>query len=56
MLIEVELRTTAVLTQMNHFVSALWVFVKLELLKSTISLNHFALKTELYVTALPLLH
>src|SRR5712691_173574 len=44
--------TQTVITQTNHFVAALCAFVKLELLKSTTRLNHFALKTKLYVTAL----
>ncbi len=41
-----------VVTQTTHFVAALWAFVKLELLKSSTHLNHFALKTKLYVAAL----
>ena len=44
--------TQTVVTQTNHFVAALCAFVKLELLRSTTRLNHFALKTKLYVTAL----
>ena len=45
--------TQTVVTQTNHFVAALWAFVKLERLRSTTRLNHFALKTKLYVAALP---
>jgi hypothetical protein len=44
--------TQTVVTQTNHFFAALCAFVKLELLQSTTRLNHFALKTKLYVTAL----
>lgn len=44
--------TQTVVTQTNHFFAALWAFVKLELLKSTTKLNHFALKAKLYVVAL----
>lgn len=44
--------TQTVVTQTNHFVAALCAFVKLELLKSSTHLNHFALKTKLYVAAL----
>lgn len=41
-----------VTTQTNHFFAALWGFVKLELLKAGTMLNHFALKTKLYLHAL----
>ena len=44
--------TQTVTTQTNHFFAALWAFVKLELLSSSTKLNHFALKTKLYVAAL----
>jgi hypothetical protein len=44
--------TQTVVTQTNHFFAALCAFVKLELLKSTTKLNHFALKAKLYVVAL----
>jgi DDE superfamily endonuclease len=44
--------TQTVVTQTNHFFAALCAFVKLELLKSTTKLNHFALKAKLYVAAL----
>ena len=39
-------------TQTNHFVAALWSFTKLELLKTRTKKNHYALKTQLYVSAL----
>jgi hypothetical protein len=39
-------------TQTNHFFASLYAFVKLETLKQTTSLNHYALKTKLYVSAL----
>jgi hypothetical protein len=44
--------TQTVVTQTNHFFAALCAFVKLERLKSTTKLNHFALKAKLYVAAL----
>jgi hypothetical protein len=44
--------TQTVVTQTNHFFAALCAFVKLELLQSSTHLNHFALKTKLYVAAL----
>jgi hypothetical protein len=44
--------TQTVTTQTNHFFAALCAFVKLELLKASTKLNHFALKTKLYVAAL----
>jgi hypothetical protein len=44
--------TQTVTTQTNHFFAALCAFIKLEMLKSTTKLNHFALKTKLYVNAL----
>ena len=39
-------------TQTNHFVAALWSFTKLELLKVRTHQNHYALKTNLYLSAL----
>jgi DDE superfamily endonuclease len=39
-------------TQTNHFVAALWSFAKLELLKVRTKKNHYALKTQLYISAL----
>jgi transposase len=44
--------TQTVTTQTNHFFAAWCAFVKLELLRSATKLNHFALKTKLYVAAL----
>ena len=44
--------TQTVTTQTNHFFAALCAFIKLEILKGTTQLNHFALKTKLYVNAL----
>lgn len=39
-------------TQTNHFVAALWSFVKIELLKVQTNKNHYQLKTQLYLAAL----
>ncbi len=39
-------------TQTNHFVAALWAFVKIELLKVRIKKNHYQLKSQLYLSAL----
>jgi len=44
--------TQTVTTQTNHFFAALSGFIKLERLKGKTKLNHFALKTKLYLTAL----
>jgi len=44
--------THTVTTQTNHFFAALCGFLKLEQLKGKTKLNHFALKTKLYLTAL----
>lgn len=44
--------TQTVRTQTNHFVAALCADIKLELLKGATKLNHFALKSKLYVRAL----
>jgi DDE superfamily endonuclease len=41
-----------VTTQTNHFFAALCGYIKLELLKSSTKLNHFALKAKLYQRAL----
>jgi len=38
-----------VITQANHFFAALYGYIKLELLKGTTKLNHFALKAKLYL-------
>jgi hypothetical protein len=39
-------------TQINHFVAALWAFVKIELLKVQTNKNHYQLKAQLYFSAL----
>lgn len=39
-------------TQTNHFFAALCGFVKLEMLKGKTKLNHFAIKSKLYLNAL----
>jgi len=39
-------------TQTNHFFAALCGFIKLEMLKVESSMNHFALKSKLYIRAL----
>jgi hypothetical protein len=44
--------TQTVVTQTNHFLAALCGYIKLELLKSDTQLNHFALKSKLYLHAI----
>lgn len=44
--------TQTVITQTNHFFAALCGFIKLERLKMKTHLNHFALKSKLYLNAL----
>jgi hypothetical protein len=44
--------TQTVTTQSNHLFASLCPYVKLEWLRKTTNLNHFALKTKLYVAAL----
>ena len=44
--------TQTVTTQTNHFFAALCGFIKLERLKMRTTLNHFALKSKLYLNAL----
>jgi hypothetical protein len=39
-------------TQTNHFVAALWAFVKIEMLKMKTKKNHYQLKAQLYLAAL----
>jgi hypothetical protein len=39
-------------TQSNHFFACLYGFIKLETLKSGLSLNHFALKSKIYLGAI----
>jgi hypothetical protein len=41
-----------VTTQANHFFAALCAYIKLELLKGSTKLNHFALKSKLYLQAI----
>jgi hypothetical protein len=44
--------TRTVVTQSNHFFAAVCAFIKLESLKMKTSLNHFALKSKIYLAAL----
>lgn len=44
--------TQTVTTQTNHFFASLCAFIKLELLRASLKLNHFALKSKLYLNAL----
>jgi hypothetical protein len=44
--------TQTVVSQTNHFFAALCAYVKLEWLKSSTKLNHFAIKAKLYLAAL----
>jgi len=44
--------TQTVVTQTNHFFAALCGYIKLELLKADTKLNHFALKSKLYLHAI----
>lgn len=44
--------TKRVRTQSNHFFATMYAYVKLERLASITNLNHFALKTKLYIRAL----
>lgn len=44
--------TQTVATQTNHFFAALCGYIKLELLKGNTKLNHFALKSKLYLSAI----
>ncbi|HLO13200.1 MAG TPA: transposase [Anaerolineales bacterium] len=44
--------TQTVTTQTNHFFAALCGYIKLELLKGETKLNHFALKSKLYLHAI----
>jgi hypothetical protein len=43
--------THTVFSQTTHFFAALCAYIKLELLKTSTKLNHFALKTKLYINA-----
>jgi len=44
--------TQTVTSQSNHFFAALCAYLKLEWLKSATKLNHFAIKTKLYLAAI----
>ena len=44
--------TRTIDSQANHFFASLWGYVKLEVLKLNSKLNHFALKSKLYIRAL----
>jgi len=44
--------THSVRTQSNHFFASIYAFLKLELLKLKYQLNHFALRSKLYIKAL----
>jgi hypothetical protein len=44
--------THTVRTQSNHFFASIYAFFKLELLKTKHQINHFALKSKLYIKAL----
>jgi len=44
--------TRTVVTQCNHFFMSIYSFFKLELLKIKTNMNHFALKTKIYINAL----
>lgn len=44
--------TKTVVTQNNHFFASIYAYFKLEMLKLKTHLNHFAMKTQLYVNAL----
>ena len=44
--------TRTIDSQANHFFASLWGYVKLEVLKLNSKLNHFALKSKLYIKAL----
>jgi hypothetical protein len=44
--------TQTVATQTNHFFAAFCGYIKLELLKADTKLNHFVLKSKLYLHAI----
>ena len=44
--------TRTVTTQSNHFFASLCAYIKLEMLKASTQINHFALKAKLYMNAL----
>ena len=39
-------------TQLNHVFASIYAFVKLEVLRVEVKLNHFALRSKLYLKAL----
>lgn len=44
--------TQTVITQTNHFFASLYAYIKLETLKLSTKLNHFALKSKIYLVAM----
>ena len=44
--------TKTIRTQQNHFFAAIYAYVKLEMLKMKCKLNHFAIKTKIYLQAI----
>jgi hypothetical protein len=44
--------TKTMRTQSNHIFASIFAFIKLQMLKSKTTLNHFALKAKIYLQAL----
>ncbi len=44
--------TQTVTTQTNHFFAAIWAYVKLEIISIKKQMNHFAIKSQIYLSAL----
>ena len=44
--------TRTIRTQGNHVFASIWAFVKLERMKTATKMNHFALRSRLYVKAI----
>lgn len=44
--------TKTIITQSNHFFMSIYSYFKLEMLKTKLKLNHFAIKTKIYLEAL----
>ncbi|OQW91971.1 MAG: hypothetical protein BWK78_03070 [Thiotrichaceae bacterium IS1] len=44
--------TQTLTTQTNHFFASLYAYLRLETLKMSTKLNHFALKSKIYLTAI----
>src|SRR5258708_5449760 len=44
--------THTVTTQTNHLIPSLWAYIKIEWLRRSTKLNHFSLKSKLYIDAL----